>query len=101
MLCRPTGPPKLSKFISERAFSDQPLDDLTIDPGEGPAIDDKDAAEEEAETGGRPARDPVQIYLLKMGAVPLLSREGEVEVAKRLEEGKRLVLQAVLSSAAV
>jgi RNA polymerase primary sigma factor len=41
--------------------------------------------------------DPVRIYLKKLGAVPLLSREGEVAVGKRMAEGKRQVLQAVLS----
>jgi RNA polymerase primary sigma factor len=42
--------------------------------------------------------DPLQLYLRKMGAVPLLTREGEVEIAKRIEEGKRRVLQVVLGS---
>ncbi|MEE2960601.1 MAG: RNA polymerase sigma factor RpoD [Myxococcota bacterium] len=32
--------------------------------------------------------DPVRTYLRRMGAVPLLSREGEVEIAKRIEEGE-------------
>jgi len=32
--------------------------------------------------------DPVRTYLKEMGAVPLLSREGEIEIAKRIEEGK-------------
>jgi RNA polymerase primary sigma factor len=41
--------------------------------------------------------DPVRLYLKKLGAVPLLSREGEVAVGKRMAEGKRRVLAAVLS----
>ncbi len=41
--------------------------------------------------------DPVRLYLKKLGVVPLLSREGEVAVGKRMAEGKRRVLSAVLS----
>jgi len=42
--------------------------------------------------------DPVRIYLRKMGTIKLLTREGEVEVAKRLEEGQNRVLGAILES---
>jgi RNA polymerase primary sigma factor len=41
--------------------------------------------------------DPVRIYLKEMGTFPLLTREGEVEVAKRIESGRQDVLSAVLS----
>ena len=33
--------------------------------------------------------DPVRLYLKEMGSVSLLSREGEIEIAKRIEEGKQ------------
>ncbi len=39
--------------------------------------------------------DPVRLYLKEMGSVPLLSREGEIEIAKRIEEGKKLVTSVV------
>ena len=39
--------------------------------------------------------DPVRMYLREMGTVPLLTREGEVAIAKRFERGKRLTLKAV------
>ena len=42
--------------------------------------------------------DPVRMYLRKMGSVPLLTREGEVEIAKRIEEGERRVLEVILNS---
>jgi RNA polymerase primary sigma factor len=42
--------------------------------------------------------DPVRLYLSKMGLVSLLTREGEVEIAKRMEDGQRRILQVVLSS---
>jgi len=39
--------------------------------------------------------DPVRMYLREMGTVPLLTREGEVEIAKRIERGKNAVMRAV------
>ncbi len=42
--------------------------------------------------------DPVRLYLRKMGSVALLTREGEVEIAKRIEEGEHLVFEAILNS---
>jgi RNA polymerase primary sigma factor len=41
--------------------------------------------------------DPVRMYLREMGSVSLLTREGEVEIAKRIEEGKREILEVVLN----
>ena len=41
--------------------------------------------------------DPVRMYLREMGKVPLLDREGEVELAKRIEEGQLMVARAVFS----
>ena len=41
--------------------------------------------------------DPVRVYLREMGSFPLLTREGEVEVAKRIESGQQEVLSAVLN----
>src|SRR6185312_2012812 len=42
--------------------------------------------------------DPVKLYLKKMGSVSLLTREGEVEIAKRIEEGEVDILRALLAS---
>jgi RNA polymerase primary sigma factor len=42
--------------------------------------------------------DPVRMYLRKMGSVSLLTREGEVEIAKRIEQGEHQVLDIVLRS---
>lgn len=54
--------------------------------------------EEAADTTTTRSTDPVRMYLRRMGAVPLLTREGEVEIAKRIEEGEREVLAVVISS---
>ena len=42
--------------------------------------------------------DPVRMYLRKMGSVNLLSREGEVEIARRIEEGEIRVLDAIMNT---
>ncbi len=58
---------------------------------------EEEEAEEDADDSAAPV-DPVRMYLRKMGLVALLTREGEVEISKRMEEGQRRVLQVVLNS---
>ncbi len=53
---------------------------------------------EEADPYYSKSNDPVRMYLRKMGSVSLLTREGEVEIAKRIEQGEHAVLQAILNS---
>ncbi|MFP4606608.1 MAG: RNA polymerase sigma factor RpoD [Thiohalospira sp.] len=64
-------------------------------------VADEDAAEEAAAAlatmdseFGR-TTDPVRMYMREMGAVELLTREGEIEIAKRIEAGSRQMLQAL------
>ncbi len=45
--------------------------------------------------------DPVRMYLREMGTVPLLTREGEVEIAKRIERGKLAVIKSISRTPAV
>ena len=45
--------------------------------------------------------DPVRVYLREMGAVPLLTREGEVDLARRMERGKLRMQKAISRSALV
>jgi RNA polymerase primary sigma factor len=73
------------------------------------AADSSDAAEapakeEAAEADGdldltpgtlEKTNDPVRMYLREMGTVPLLTREGEVAIAKRIERGQLLVLKTI------
>jgi RNA polymerase primary sigma factor len=44
------------------------------------------------------SNDPVRMYLRKMGTVSLLTREGEVEIAKRIEEGENKIFEVILNS---
>jgi RNA polymerase primary sigma factor len=65
---------------------------------------DEDRVEEEEEDLkwgpeiGIKINDPVKMYLKEMGFYSLLTREGEVEIAKRIEEGKHEVIDALLDS---
>jgi len=58
--------------------------------------EDEEVIEHELGTFGK-AKDPVLIYLKEMGSFPLLTREGEVEIAKRIESGQREVLSVVFN----
>ncbi len=60
---------------------------------------DETAVEEETEFGefGK-NNDPVRLYLSRMGSVNLLTRDGEVDIAKRIEQGELEVLDAVLET---
>lgn len=106
----------LKEWIPERYFlseaqqgEDEEIltlsDELDVDvisefPGlqlekETPSLEEE-TLENEPETLPR-ATDPVQIYLKEMRSFPLLTREGEVEIAKRIEIGHQEVLSAVLN----
>ncbi|MGB3400369.1 MAG: RNA polymerase sigma factor RpoD [Candidatus Deferrimicrobiaceae bacterium] len=74
--------------------------------GENKLIGEEEAQEEEAQeeeeeevdyAGGIKANDPVRLYLKEMGSIPLLNREGEVNLAKRIEDGDRAIMAAVKS----
>ncbi len=62
--------------------------------------DEEEEEEEEApkiaDDPGAKSNDPVRLYLRKMGSVSLLTREGEVEIAKRIEDGEKEVMRALL-----
>ena len=61
----------------------------------GDSEEDEREVELEAGTLGRTS-DPVRMYLREMGQVALLTREGEVEIAKRIEEGEAQVTKVVM-----
>ena len=68
---------------SEDEFDIEPTDDVEEPFGET-------AVEEVSRTD-----DPVKMYLRDMGGVELLSREGEIEIAKRIEDGKETMIKSL------
>ena len=78
--------PKLPSAVLKRKFEEE------VEPGEELGLDLAPGAVE-------PTDDPVRIYLREMGVVPLLTREGEVDIAKRIERGQRRVLKAAFTLA--
>jgi RNA polymerase primary sigma factor len=97
----------------EMGSAHEDIDDLIttigtqgIDLLDGPKFGDKDFDLEDGEdveldlTPGtlEKTNDPVRMYLREMGTVPLLTREGEVEIAKRIERGQLRVLKAISRS---
>jgi RNA polymerase primary sigma factor len=72
------------------------LQGLKVEEEKAVEKEEEESDELEMETLGR-ATDPVRMYLREMGSVSLLTREGEVEIAKRIESGKREVLRVVLN----
>ncbi|MEK6246390.1 MAG: RNA polymerase sigma factor RpoD, partial [Pseudomonadota bacterium] len=75
---------------------------LLISPDQPAATQTDDDVEEQAEAAlstvdsefGR-TTDPVRMYMREMGSVELLTREGEIEIAKRIEDGLRHMIQAI------
>jgi RNA polymerase primary sigma factor len=77
------------------------IEDEEAEQGEKPKRirdrdDSEDDAPEEVETGR--TDDPVRLYLREMGSVELLSREGEIDIAKRIESGREMMIGAICES---
>ena len=70
--------------------------DESDDENDSAAGDDDDKQEE---TEGSRTDDPVRMYLREMGAVELLSRDGEIAIAKRIEAGRDLMIGGLCESA--
>ena len=106
---------EVNELIPHDVHSPEDLEDLLttigtqgIDVLEGPKMGgdkkfDELEAGEDMELDLTPGtlektNDPVRMYLREMGTVPLLTREGEVEIAKRIERGQLRVLKALSRS---
>jgi len=77
----------------EDVVETEPEDTETV----GPAEAERDSVGD-AEADGSPSVDPVRAYLRAMTPLGLLTREGEIELAKRIEDGQRRVLRVALES---
>jgi RNA polymerase primary sigma factor len=85
-----------------QVFDEAPAADDLLLAESAPAPVDAEAVEEEAEQAlatvdsefGR-TTDPVRMYMREMGSVELLTREGEIEIAKRIEDGLKHMIMAI------
>ncbi|HEY8188481.1 MAG TPA: RNA polymerase sigma factor RpoD [Pyrinomonadaceae bacterium] len=78
-------------------------DERLLEQAAAVAIDDEDTTDEDVEldlSAGalEKTNDPVRLYLREMGVVPLLTREGEVAIAKRIERGQLKTQKAISRS---
>jgi RNA polymerase primary sigma factor len=83
---------------TEEASEDAEDADVELNAGAGEENEKEEKEEKEIDlTPGALSRtdDPVRLYLKEMGSVALLSREGEIEIAKRIEEGKRDIASVI------
>ena len=78
-------------------------EDESAEDDDFPPVDEEDEFDAEDVDGvlpeGGKASDPVRMYLKEMGAVELLSREGEIAIAKRIEAGSDLMIEGLCQSA--
>ncbi|MES2214651.1 MAG: RNA polymerase sigma factor RpoD [Pseudomonadota bacterium] len=98
----------LEKVISK--FSDAGVefleddDDITLDISVDEEVRlstaqaDSEPEEQEQEEVIASTDDPVRLYLRDMGGVELLSREGEIKIAKRIEEGREMMIRSLCAS---
>ncbi len=85
----------LEEFLGE--FEQSPLE--LLEEGDFKGEDGEAALDLELPPGvGDKTNDPVRMYLREMGAVSLLTREGEVEIARRIERGQNAVMRALSRS---
>jgi RNA polymerase primary sigma factor len=85
------GPTEAAKEAAEGEEEDLDAADEVIEKAAAAQAD------EEADELLR-ANDPVRMYLRKMGSIPLLTKDGEVSIAKLIEEGESEVMEVVLNS---
>ncbi len=104
-----TSPDELDDLMT--TINTQGIDVLT-EGRRGSKVDPEDSDNESGEDGDdveldlspgtlEKTNDPVRMYLREMGTVPLLTREGEVEIAKRIERGQLRVMKAISRSSIV
>ena len=102
---------ELNKALPQTEFTSEQIEDImTALSSAGVNVVDSAEAEEEGEEGagevksgnlsddGKGSDDPVRMYLREMGSVELLSREGEIAIAKRIEAGRELLLGGICES---
>ena len=85
----------LSEELDIDVLSELPV--LNLENGNVLSIEEEESDEKELEPFSYKT-DPFRVYLCEMGSFPLLTREDEVEIAKKIESGQQEVLSVVLNS---
>ncbi len=98
----------IKKSFPEDKFNSEQIEQYTtklsqvgfdiIDSDDSDNDDDKDDETVGAKTGTEKTDDPVKLYLREMGTVDLLSREGEIAIAKRIEAGQEAMISGLCES---
>jgi len=90
--------PEIEEFLAELGDGVEIFEDPKLDLEK--KLDDTDELSdlEIAQDFSDKTNDPVRMYLREMGTVPLLTREGEIELAKRIEHGQRNISKALSRS---
>jgi RNA polymerase primary sigma factor len=71
------------------------MSDSTPAPPDEDAVEEAEAAVSTLDSEFGRTTDPVRMYMREMGSVELLTREGEIEIAKRIEDGLRHMIMAI------
>ena len=99
---------ELNKVISSEEFSSEQIEDVmsmlsemginVIENEEEEQASEVVSTKKAATVGSDRTDDPVRMYLREMGSVDLLSREGEIAIAKRIEAGKEAMIEGLCES---
>ena len=95
------GGPELEELFSSPDFAVEYLDDGKLDFGKKREESEELTDAELAQDFSDKTNDPVRMYLREMGTVPLLTREGEIELARRIERGQKGVRKSLSRSPVV
>ena len=97
---------EINEALPSEFYSPEELEDLMdllqdmgveiVDRDDGAAVEEE-MLEEEEEPEGEKTEDLVQAYFHSMGNITILSKDAEIELAKRLEEGRRIIRETVMS----
>ncbi|MDC3154757.1 RNA polymerase sigma factor RpoD [Pelagibacteraceae bacterium] len=98
----------IKKSFPEEKFTSEQIEQYTtklsqvgfdiIDSDDSDNDEEKDENGTNAKTGAEKTDDPVKLYLREMGTVDLLSREGEIAIAKRIEAGQEAMISGLCES---
>src|SRR5262249_22703385 len=89
---------KLIRSAKKREAREESDEEAESESGELVEVQQKVPAKSEAKEPTERTDDPVRMYLREMGSVELLSREGEIAIAKRIEAGREAMIAGLCES---